>query len=125
MSHTKELETLVQNYIEAWSTTDAARRTAVIADIYAEDAAFYALSPAGPVECHGHEEITSNIAQINERDVQGKGLTISLGGFTAHHDIVRVTWSMAANGNTVMQGMDVLLLNEAGKIAKDYIFIPA
>ena len=119
------LEQLVKNYMEAWSTTDADLRKILIEKVYAPTADFYAAEPGDPaVEHHGAEEIFGNITQVNERLVVGNGLITESTGFSENHEVLKVTWDMKTpDGKVVMKGMNILLLDESGKIAQDYIFI--
>jgi hypothetical protein len=122
---TNNVEEFVKDYINAWSTTDAGARKALVAKVYADDVDFYANEPGdGPVEHHGVAEITANIARVNARLVQGKGLITESTGFSVNHDALKVSWQMMTPDRKVaMTGMNLLLRNASGKISRDYIFI--
>lgn len=125
MNDTANTEKFVKDYINVWSTEDDATRKELVAKVYADDAAFYAHAHGDdPVECHGIVEIVANIAQVNVRLVQGKGLVTESTSFAANHNALKVSWQMTTpDGNVAMTGMDMLLRDAAGKIVKDYIFI--
>jgi hypothetical protein len=120
-----DVQQFVKDYIDAWSTTDAESRKKLIAKVYANDVDFYANEPGdGPIEHHGIAAITANIANVNARLVQGKGLKTESTGFSVNHDALKVPWRMMTpDGKVAMTGMNLLLLNKSGKISLDYIFI--
>ena len=115
----------VNDYISAWSTTDATERRALIQKLYAPTIDFYANEPGdGPVERHGLTEMMDNITQVNGRLTQEKNLLTESTGFSVNHDVVRVSWKMTTpNGDIAMSGMNLLTRNGKGKIIRDYIFI--
>ncbi|MDR2690579.1 MAG: nuclear transport factor 2 family protein [Azoarcus sp.] len=118
-------ETFVQEYIETWSTTDDAKRDALVAKLYADNATFYAAEPGDEaIDVHGHEAIAGNIKHVNVRDIQGHGVRNRLVDFAVNHDMTKVSWQMIApNGAVVVNGTSVLLLDEDGRISRDYIFV--
>lgn len=118
-------ENFIKDYIDAWSTEDDSIRQELVTKVYAEDADFYADEPGdGPIEYHGLLDITDNIAQVNRRLVQSKGLVTESTGFAANHDALRASWRMLTpDGNVAMTGMNLLILDTHGKISQDYIFI--
>lgn len=119
------IEALAATYIEAWSATDAATRERLVAAAYAEDAEFFS-SEDGDLRLTGRRAIADNIGQVNERDIQGHGLHIVLTGTSLNHRMARVAWQMLTpDGQLALTGMDVLVLNDDGRIAQDHIFIAA
>lgn len=120
-----KIENFVSDYINAWSTEDDATRELLVNKVYAKDADFYADEPGdGPVERHGAQEILANITQVNVRLVQGMKLATISTGYSINHDALKVTWAMKSpQGETIMTGMNLLLLNNSGQILRDYIFI--
>jgi hypothetical protein len=73
---------------------------------------------------HWHEAIAGNIKHVNVRDIQGHGVRNRLAGFAVNHDMIKVSWQMIApNGAVVVNGTGVLLLDEDGRISRDYIFV--
>lgn len=125
MNDSANTERLVKDYIDAWSTKDDATRKELVAKVYANNAAFYANEPGDdPVEHHGVADITANIARVNVRLVQGKGLITESTGFAVNHGTLKVSWRMMTPDDKVaMTGMNLLLLDAAGSISQDYIFI--
>lgn len=119
------LEQFAKDYIETWSTTNATERQELIEKIYSTSAEFYANEPGDEaVEHHGLEKIYKNITQVNERLVVGNGLITESTGFSENHSTLRITWQMKTpNGEVAMKGMNFLILDQSGKIKKDFIFI--
>ncbi|MBT31813.1 MAG: hypothetical protein CMO01_19315 [Thalassobius sp.] len=119
------LEQIAKDYIEAWSTTNALERQRLIEKVYSTSAEFYANEPGDDaVQHYGLEKIYKNITQVNERLVVGNGLITESKGFSENHNTLRVTWQMKTpNKEVVMKGMNFLVLNQSGKIEKDFIFI--
>jgi len=69
-------------------------------------------------------DVTANIARVNARLVQGKGLITESTGYSVNHDALKVSWRMMTPDRKVgMTGMNLLLRNASGKISRDYIFI--
>lgn len=120
-----DLEQLVKDYIEAWSTKDPIYRKQLIDKVYSPSADFYAEEPDdNAVKHQGLEEILGNITQVNERLVVSNGLITECTGYSENHNAVKVTWQMkTANGDIAMRGIIFLLFDTFGKIMRDYIFI--
>lgn len=120
-----ELEKIVNNYMNAWSTTNNDERHQLIVKVYSASARFYANEPEDEAVSHkGLDEIYENITMVNERLVKGKGLITELTGYSENHGTVRVTWQMKTpDGNPAMKGMNFLHLDHSEKIERDYIFI--
>jgi hypothetical protein len=118
-----EIDRLAERYIGVWSTADATRRGDLGSAVYAENAEFFS-SEDGDLRLIGRRNILENIGKVNERDVQGHGLVVRHVGTSVNHRVVKVSWQMAtAQGSVALEGMNLLVLDPAGKIAQDYIFI--
>jgi methionine-rich copper-binding protein CopC len=115
--------TLADAYIEAWATSDDARRKALVDQVYADDAEFFS-AENGDLRLTGRDAIAANIGQVNARDIQGNGLRIVHTGTTLNQGLTRVSWQMVTPDDTVaLQGMDVLLTDAQGRIRQDFILI--
>ena len=119
------VEQFVNHYIEAWSTQNTQLRNKLVKQVYSEQAEFYADEPGDEAVAYcGLDEIYTNISQVNERLVVGNGLITESKDFSENHETVRIRWQMKKpDGEIALEGMNLLLLNENGKIEKDYIFI--
>lgn len=120
-----KFEQLVNQYIEAWSTTNSDRREKLVQQVYSRSADFYANEPGDKaVNHHGWSDINKNIAQVNDRLVVKNGLKTELTSFSINHQTLRVAWQMKTQKDEVaLQGMNFLVLDNSGKIYKDFIFI--
>ncbi|NUR71393.1 MAG: nuclear transport factor 2 family protein [Hamadaea sp.] len=110
---------IIENYLTAWNTTDAAARKELIAATYTEDARY--IDPLADVT--GHEQIDGLLAAVQG---QFPGLEFRLGGpVDAHHDIARFTWHLVPageGGEPIVIGFDVVELAD-GRIAKVHGFL--
>jgi len=122
---TTELEKLVNDYIDTWSTTNSKHRQELVEKMYSQTAEFYAEEPGVKAVNHkGTEAIFKNISQVNDRLVIGNKLITELIGFSKNYDSLKVSWEMKApNGELALKGMNFLQLDTLNKIDKDYIFI--
>jgi len=113
-----DISSVIQRYIDVWNETDAVRRRQLIAEVFAEDAAY--TDPLAAVR--GHEGIDQFVAAAQ---AQFTGLHFSLGGpIDAHHDQARFTWHLGAPGATepVVIGFDVAVLNN-GRLGEVFGFL--
>lgn len=112
---------LAAYYFELWMTTDDARRHELAIQVFAADAVHYA-APAN-VRFEGADAIEANITRVNSENIQKAGLSFREGETRENHNALQVEWSVAEpNGQTVASGRDFLVLNDAGKVAKLYMF---
>jgi hypothetical protein len=116
-----EIKQILDHYTAVWNESDSAKRRALIADIYAEDA-YYANPAHDNRGLAGIEEAVT--ANYNEFVSKGFAFSAEADAET-HHNAVRVPWKMfAPDGSTVAAvGVQFLVLNEAGKILIDNQFI--
>lgn len=119
------VENFVADYIETWSTQNSKSRQQLVNKVYSEKAEFYADEPGDEAVKHfGLDAIFTNITQVNERLVIGNSLITESTGFSKNHKAIRVSWQMKTpTGEVAVKGMNLLILNESGKIKKDFIFI--
>lgn len=122
---TTELEKLVNDYIDTWSTTDSKQRQKFVENMYSKTAEFYAEEPGDKAVNHkGIEAIFGNISQVNDRLVVGNKLITELTTYSVNHNLLKVSWQMKTpSGDLALKGMNFLQLDKSNKIEKDYIFI--
>lgn len=122
---TTELEKLVNDYINTWSTTDSKQRQKLVENMYSKNAEFYAEEPGDQAVNHkGVEAIFGNISQVNDRFVVGNKLITELTTYSVNHNLLKVCWQMKTpNGDLALKGMNFLQLDKSNKIEKDFIFI--
>lgn len=106
-----DTDTVVEDYIAIWNETDPQRRRSLIARTLTEDASY--LDPIMTGE--GIEGINAMITGAQEQ-FPGHRFTL-VSGPDAHHDRVRFTWSLAANGTEpVAIGVDFATLAGDGRL---------
>src|SRR5215213_4903609 len=80
---------VVDRYFAAWNETDAARRRALIAQTWADDASY--LDPL--MQGQGHAGIDAMIAAVQQQFAGHQFRQIS--AVDAHHDRLRFSWELA------------------------------
>ncbi len=106
-----DADTLVAGYIAMWNETDPERRRELVARTVSEDAEY--LDPV--MTGAGVEGISAMIAGAQ---AQFPGHRFALAsGPDAHHDRVRFSWSLAANGgDPVAVGVDFATIGADGRM---------
>ncbi len=106
-----DTDTLVNNYIAMWNETDPNRRRDLVAETVTDDADY--VDPV--MEGAGIDGIS---AMIGGAQSQFPGHRFALvAGPEAHHDRVRFTWSLAADGGApVAVGVDFVDLADDGRM---------
>jgi hypothetical protein len=107
-----------RNVSEVFGERDAGRRRRAIADLYAEDCAFY----DGDGESIGQAAICDRVGRILDDSPPGFAFSL-LGPAAVIHDLGRLRWQTGpAGAPTVLSGMDVAIF-ASGKIRTLYTFI--
>ena len=103
--------TVVDSYIAMWNEQDADRRRALVAQTLTDDATYIDPLMSGA----GVEEIT---AMIGAAQAQFPGHEFTLAEAPdAHHDRVRFTWTLAADGAApVAVGVDFATIADDGRM---------
>lgn len=106
-----DTDTLVNNYIAMWNEADPERRRDLVAHTVTDDAAY--VDPV--MEGTGVDGIA---AMIGAAQSQFPGHRFALvAGPEAHHDQLRFTWSLAADGGApVAIGVDFVSLGDDGRM---------
>ncbi|MEV6931914.1 nuclear transport factor 2 family protein [Dactylosporangium sp. NPDC051485] len=96
---------LVEKYIAAWNTTDAAARRKLVEDVFASGAHY--TDPLAAVT--GQEQIDALIATAQ---AQFAGLEFTLAGpVDTHHDVARFGWHLGPQGGEpLVIGFDVVVI---------------
>ena len=101
MSNPNNPTELIDRYIAMWNETDAAKRRALIARTWTEDARY--LDPL--LEGAGHAGIDAMVAAVHER-YPGHRFTRT-SEVDVHHDRVRFDWTLGPqDGPALVQGTD-------------------
>lgn len=129
---------LADRYIDQWVVPDAAGRRAAIERLWAEDGTHFLQPPveireiaAGigfdrtTLQVRGFDAFETRVARSYERFVKGAGLTFrSRADAVRLHDMVKFSWETVATGtgDVVGGGLEILMLDEHGRIKADYMF---
>lgn len=129
---------LADRYIAQWTLSDAAERRAAIEGLWAEDGTHILHPPLESrdiaaelgfehttLEAQGYDAIEARVARSHERFVEKKGLT-----FRTHADAVRLAsvvkfrWETVSTetDDVVGGGLEILVLDDDGRIRADYMF---
>ncbi|GAA4256924.1 nuclear transport factor 2 family protein [Dactylosporangium darangshiense] len=108
---------IIEQYIAAWNTTDAAARKELVGRVFTTEATY--TDPLAQVT--GHDQIDALLAAAQ---AQFAGLEFTLAGeVDAHHDVARFTWHLGPhNGEPIVVGFDVAVLAD-GRIDKVHGFL--
>jgi hypothetical protein len=100
---------LIDRYCAVWSDADTSRRAALLAQVWAEGAAY--TDPT--VHAAGGAELLAHIERVLAKRPGSKVVRTS--ALDAHHDVVRFSWkAMDAAGNTLRDGIDLVVLSSDG-----------
>lgn len=116
-----EAQHLAERYVAVWSESDPARRRRAIAELWREDGEHY----VGEREVRGWEALEQRIVGSYEKNIRDGGHRFRAAqDARALRDVVTFHWEMLpANGdNVVATGLEVLLVDDEGRIRVDYQF---
>lgn len=129
---------LADRYMTQWTLSEAAERRAAIERLWAEDGTHILHPPAEireiaaelgfghtTLEAQGYDAIEARVARSYERFVEKQGFT-----FRARADAVRLNGVVKFSWETVSTetddvvggGLDILVLDDDGRIKADYMF---
>jgi SnoaL-like domain len=111
LTHMSDTIQTVQSYIAMWNETDAQQRRELVAKTVTEDASYLDPVMAGA----GIDGISEMIGGAQQQ-FPGHRFTL-IDGPDAHHDRVRFTWSLAADGgDPVAIGVDFATVADDGRM---------
>ncbi len=114
------LDEVLATYDAAWNEPDSAERGRLLERSLTEDAEL--VDPSG--RWHGRQAIDERIAGFSER-FPGASVTIT-SGIDEHHGIARYAWTItAADGNTILDGIDVVERAEDDRLRRVVMFFGA
>lgn len=117
-------ETLLDRYVAVWNEPDPAARRRAVTELWADDGVEYTES----AEHRGHEAIQARITAAYDQFVAtGEFAFVAVGEVVSHHDAVTFTTHMvpAKGGFPVWSGTVFVLLDQDGRIRRDYQFTGA
>jgi hypothetical protein len=115
-----DIASTVERYIAMWNETDPRRRRGLVAETVTESASYVDPLMTG----EGVEGIDAMIAAAQDQ-FPGHQFTL-IGGPDSHHDRVRFSWSLAADGGEpVARGTDFAVVADDGRLAAVTGFLEA
>lgn len=113
---------LVERYVAVWNEADAAERRRMIAELWSEEG----LHANRRTEWRGHAQMMDRVTGSYEKSIRDGGYRFeTAGNAEGYRNVVRFNWYMrpASGGKVIAQGVELLVLDEGGRIAADYQFI--
>ncbi|MCI2419692.1 nuclear transport factor 2 family protein [Saccharopolyspora sp. K220] len=109
---------LLDRYLAAWNERDADKRRAAVDELWTAEGTY--TDPLA--EVRGRAAIDATIAAVQG---QFPDFVFRPGGtFDAHHSIARFTWELGpADGEAVVVGFDVAVLDDDGRIRDVHGFL--
>jgi len=107
------LEAVIDRYCEAWSAAEPERRAALLASIWAEGGLY--TDPT--VHAAGAAALLEHISAVLARRPGSR--VERTGPVEQHHDVARFDWqAVAASGEVLRQGIDIVIFDPAGRLAR-------
>ncbi|MES9605462.1 hypothetical protein [Actinomadura sp. NPDC000929] len=136
-----DVKQVADRYLAQWNEPDPAARSALIRKLWAPDALHVLVNPpeevrdaaaalavpAPPLEVHGHHALDARVARAYEMFVAPGEHVFEIAeepSVLLPH-VVAVRWSMVTvdGGEAVGGGLDVLYLDEDGRVRTDHQFV--
>jgi len=130
---------LVSRYVAVWTEPDAELRRKAIQELWAEDGAHILQPPqeirqaaaglgfpSATLQARGHDELEARVTRSYQDFVAPGQLTFQARDNADRlHNVVKFTWDMvpAGGGEAAGTGLEILVLDEDGRIEADYQFI--
>lgn len=118
MRDMRQIDDLVNSYLQTWNETDPDVRRTAIDKLWAENGVY-----TDPIAVAiGRDAIDATIGAVQG---QFAGLVFTLGGpVDAHHNLARFTWHLGPQGEeALIVGFDVVVLNADGRISHVHGFL--
>lgn len=132
-------KTLTDRYVAVWNEPDAGLRAATVRELWRADGTHTVRAPeelraaaeavgfvVAGLEASGYEALEFRVGRAYAEFVApGAYRFRSRGDAGVLRDIVKFTWEMVSSedGTVAAVGLDVLVLDEEGRIAHDYQFV--
>ena len=108
-----DLDRTIEGYLACWNTTDAVERAELVDRHWTADARM-----SDPlVDVSGHAALVGVFTRFHETY---PGCSFRrVGGHDGHHELVRWGWEMIdQHGNTVLDGLDVAVVDHDGRLVR-------
>ena len=110
------------NYLRTWTEPDAAKRLALIEQMWAPHGSLH-ISSLG-LSLNGTADIAAHIGRVHNDLIVGKGLTFSYDQRMESGDALLLRWSMTApSGDVIGRGVDTVFRDVDGKVTRAYMFM--
>jgi len=140
MNNDFDVNELIKRYIAQWNEPDAATRSKLIRDLWAHDgvqvlvdppeeireAAANLAFPVPPLEVRGHDAMEARVSRAYEMFIATGEHSFEAAGEVSAllANVFALRWSMVTpTGEIVGTGLDVLALDDDGRIRTDHQFI--
>ena len=110
------LDGVLAAYDAAWNESDSVKRARLLARALSEDGEL--VDPSGRYQ--GRQAVNERIAGFSNR-FPGARVTI-ISGIDEHHGFARYAWSVAAGGDTILEGVDVVERGEDTRLRRVVMF---
>jgi hypothetical protein len=132
-------EALAARYVAVWSEPDPELRRKLIRELWSDDGTHVLQPPqelreiaarvgfpAAVLEARGHDALDVRVARAYEDFIgTGRHRFRARGDAERLHDVVKFHWEMVETdgGAVAGVGLEILILDDEGRIARDYQFI--
>ena len=130
---------LASRYVAVWTEPDAELRRKAIQELWAKDGAHILQPPqeirktaaglgfpSATLDARGHDELEVRVTRAYEEFVAPGQFTFKARDNADRlHNVVKFTWEMvpAVGGEAAGSGLEILILDDEGRIETDYQFI--
>jgi len=130
---------LVDRYVAVWNEPDAELRRKAIHELWTQDGAHIVQPPreirtaatglgftSTTLEAHGHHELEVRVTRAYQEFVAPGEFTFKpRDNADRLHNVVKFNWEMvpSSGGEAAGVGLEILMLDEDGRIKTDYQFI--
>jgi hypothetical protein len=139
--HTADPTELIERYVAVWNEPDTEVRRSAISRLWRDDGAHVLEAPQDmrdaaraigfptmSLEVRGHEALAFRVGRAQQEFVADGGYRFRSRGDGARlGDVVKFRWEMipAGGGDVAAVGLEVLVLDDDGRIRTDFQFIEA
>jgi hypothetical protein len=127
---------LADRYVAVWNEPDTDRRRAAVHALWSDDAVHTLVPPQEmrdraaelgvtvDLEARGHDALQERVAKSHDEFVARGGYVFRPAGEAARlRDLVKVRWEMVQGDAVAASGLQILLLDDDGRIRLDYQFV--
>jgi hypothetical protein len=116
-----DAQNLADRYVAVWNETDAEMRRKMIAELWTGDGVHYVRT----LEARGYDALEERIAGSHNKNVRDGGFVFRASkNAECLQGVVKFNWEMIPRdgGAIASVGLDVLVVDDGGRIREDYQF---